>query len=88
MGVQGLTVTSFLWIEMLSYYHHMLVHKMSYLINFENFHFFSIFNKNYPLVKKSQKSKFSKLTKYDILWSKFTQELVIVWALTNTSFEV
>jgi len=32
-----------------------LDHKKSYLVSFENFHFFSIFSENCPYVKKSKK---------------------------------
>jgi len=51
-----------------------LVHKISYMVYFENFH--SNFHGQF-LLKKLKKMKISKLTKYDFLWSQMTLSGII-----------
>ena len=54
-----------------------LDHKKSYLISFENFHFLWFFHLLPIFAKNWKKWKFSKLTKYDFLWSKMTLSGII-----------
>ncbi len=64
-----------------------LEHKMSYLFYFENFHFLWFFHLWPIFAKNWKKWKFSKLTKYDFLWSKMTLS-GIIYAKTSQNSEV